>query len=135
MFTGCRYAHASRVALSGPRLDPRPRHSPGTAWHHSHTSSFGPLLGHSHCIHTGRIRLHHVMGGDRCQPVRRRRYIDVRTSARYRIPSVDRIRRSHAAVLCHCSVRHGRNRHREQFYTAGHKLYISYILLGSGKKM
>lgn len=101
------------MALLGPRLDSGPGLAAGTARHNPHAAAIGPVLGHRHRVHTRRLGLHHVLGGDRRQPVcRRQRTGNGRALARHLVAPVDRAHRSNAVVLRHGSVRHGRHRHR-----------------------
>lgn len=103
------------MAFFGPRVDPRARRAAGAARYRSDAPVVGPVLGHSHGLHTDRAGLHHVVGGDRRQSVRRRGSLgDGRTAARHRISSVDRARRPHAAILRYRPVRHGGHRHRKR---------------------
>lgn len=102
------------MAHAHPRLDPQPGRPAGAAGHHPFAPTAGPVLGHSHRFHTGGFGVHHVVGGDRRQSVRRRGRPDGRrTAAGHRIPPVDRPRWPHAPVLRHRPVRHGGNRHCE----------------------
>lgn len=112
--TGGRHAHRAGMAHAHPRLDSQPGRPAGAAGHHPFAPAAGPVLGHSHCFHTGRFGVHYVVGGDRRQPVRRRGRPDGRrTAARHRVPPMDRPRWPHAPVLRHRPVCHGGYRHCE----------------------
>jgi len=105
------------MAHARPRLDPRSGHSAGATRHRPFAPAAGSVLSHSHRVHTGRLGMYHVVGGDRRQPVRRRDCpYGGRTTAGHRIPSVDRTCRPHAPVLRHRPVRHGRHWHREYLH-------------------
>lgn len=95
------------MALSAARLDAHPHRTAGPAWHHPHIPTFGPVLGYGYDFYIGRFELHHNVGADRRQSVRRQ---ITRSTTRYSVPSVDGSCHAPAAILRHGSLRHGRHR-------------------------
>lgn len=105
------------MAVLDPHLDLRAGLTAPPARHHTHASAVGPVLGHSHDVHTRRPGVQHGVGGDRRQPVRQQRsHGRGRRATRHHVSSLDRACHPHAALLRHGHLRHGGHRHRQYLH-------------------